>query len=190
MRVTEIKETFHPEELIEIHGTGPFEDFFNEIGPYLELSDKRNAFKTWYDGLGTLIFLTYLIYHVISKIRGNEKNVQLNNYGICLSLLGLVNFSIFFTKSGTDTLADDKNASWRDKHETLYKWMVWSSNSAYFLYHWLFNWRYIKSTFRLPALQKGAEFHSEMLDRVIAQREDQHVLFSPQELEDFAREMG
>jgi len=39
-------------------------------------------------------------------------------------------------------------------------------------------------------LKKSAEFHNKKLDRIIKQREDQQVLFSPQELEDFAREMG
>jgi len=39
-------------------------------------------------------------------------------------------------------------------------------------------------------LKKSAEFHNKKLDKIIKQREDQHVLFSPKELEDFAREMG
>ena len=132
----------------------------------------------------------YLIYHVISKIRGNEKNVQLNNFGIGLSLLGIVSYSILFIDFGTRTLAHDKKMSWRAKHLTLYWWIRWSADSALLLYHWLFNWRYVKSTFRLPVLKKSAEFHNKKLDKIIKQREDQHVLFSPQELEDFAREMG
>jgi len=80
--------------------------------------------------------------------------------------------------------------SWRDKHETQHSWIIWSGDSAYLLYHWLFNWRYVKSTFRLPVLKKSSEFHNKKLDKIIKQREDQHVLFSPKELEDFAREMG
>ena len=141
-------------------------------------------------GLASLIFLMYLIYHVISKIRGNEKNVQLNNFGIGLSLLGLVTFSIVFTDKIIYRLANDKLLSWYYKHETLYSWILWTSDSAILLYHWLFNWRYVKSTFRLPVLKKSAEFHNKKLDKIIKQREDQYVLFSPKELEDFAREMG
>jgi len=38
-------------------------------------------------------------------------------------------------------------------------------------------------------LEKAAEFHSEMVDQIIKQREDQDVLFSPQKLEDHLREM-
>ena len=63
-------------------------------------------------------------------------------------------------------------------------WIWWSVDSAYLLYHWFFNWRYVKSTFRLPVLQKSAEFHSEKLDKILNQREEQNVIFSPQKLED------
>ena len=38
-------------------------------------------------------------------------------------------------------------------------------------------------------LEKAAEFHSEMVDQIIKQREEQHVIFSPQKLEDHEREM-
>ena len=68
-------------------------------------------------------------------------------------------------------------------------WLSWSADAAYLLYHWLFNWRYFKSTFRLPVLDKAAEFHSEMVDQIIKKREEQHVLFSLQKLEDHLREM-
>jgi len=119
MRVTEIKEIFYPAELIEIRGKPPAEEFADDLGQYLELRDKRDVIFTRSFGLATLISLMYLIYHVISKIRGNEKNVQLNNFGIGLSLLILVNYSIFFPDWGMFTLAPDKKASWRHKHETL-----------------------------------------------------------------------
>jgi len=39
-------------------------------------------------------------------------------------------------------------------------------------------------------LQKSAEFHSEKLDKIFNQREEQHVIFSPQKLEDHEREIG
>ena len=179
MRVREITEIFNPEELIEIRGTTSDEDFVNAIGPYYELRDKELFIFTRLFGLASLIFLTYLIYHVISKIRGNEKNVPLNTYGIGLSLLMLVNYSILFTDESAVMIDYGKWLTWKHKHETLYWWIIWSSDSTYFLYHWLFNWRYVKSTFRLPVLQKSAEFHSKKLDKIIKQREDQHVLFSP-----------
>jgi len=94
MRVTESKEIFHPVELIEIHGTPPDEEFAYDLGQYRELKDEVFTIKTCLFGLALLIFLMYLIYHVISKLRGNEKNIKLNNYGIGLSLLGLVTYSL------------------------------------------------------------------------------------------------
>ena len=170
--VTESKEIFYPVELIEIHGTPPDEEFAYDLGQYRELKDERFTIFTWVSGLAFLIFLMYLIYHLISKLRGNEKNVQLNNFGIGLALLMLVNYSISFIDVGSNTLAHDKNISWYHKHETLFLWIIWSADSSSFLYHWLFNWRYVKSTFRLPVLKKGAEFHNKKLDRIIKQRED------------------
>ena len=41
-----------------------------------------------------MIFLTYEIYHLISKLRGNEKNVRMNNFGISLAVLGVVMYSV------------------------------------------------------------------------------------------------
>jgi len=90
MYVTESKEIFYPLDLIEINGTPPDEEFANDLGMYRELLNDRDIILTWLFGLAFLIFLMYLIYHVISKLGGNEKNVLLNNYGIGLSLLGLV----------------------------------------------------------------------------------------------------
>ena len=104
IRVTEVKEIFHPAEFIETYGTTPDEKFAYDLGQYQELKDEQDTILLWLFGLAMLIFLMYLIYHVISKIRGNEKNVQLNNYGIFLSLLGLVNYSIYFTDEGTYNL--------------------------------------------------------------------------------------
>jgi len=45
--------------------------------------------------------------------------------------------------------------------------MRWASYTAYLFFHWFFNFRYLKSTFRLPLLQKGAELYNEMLEKII-----------------------
>jgi len=37
-----------------------------------------------------LIVYAYVIYHLISKLRGNEKNVKMNNYGILFAVLLLM----------------------------------------------------------------------------------------------------
>ena len=86
-------------------------------------------------------------------------------------------------------MINDKYSKWRSNHDTLTLWILWLSYTSYLLYHWFFNLKYVKSTFRLPILQKSAEFFSEMLDRIIEQREEQHVVFTPQELEDHTSEM-
>jgi len=135
------------------------------------------------------IFLAYVVYHVISKIRGNEKNCKMNNYGIALAVLGLWVYTITSIDLGTLYPILYETEHWRNNHYSLYLWIYWSTDSAYYLYHWFFNWRYIKSTFRLPVLEKSAEFHNHMLDRILEQRDEQEVLFTSQELEDQSKEM-
>ena len=39
-------------------------------------------------------------------------------------------------------------------------------------------------------LKKSAEFHDHMLEEILIQREEQHVIFSPQKLEDHERKMA
>ena len=48
--------------------------------------------------MALLIFVTYEIYHLISKLRGNEKNVSMNNFGVSLAVLGVVYCSVYFTE--------------------------------------------------------------------------------------------
>ena len=141
------------------------------------------------NGVASLIFLTYVTYHLISKFRGNEKNIQQNDFGIALAVLGLLYYSVYFTDTTTYSVIDGKSAKWYENHDTLYLFIIWTSEISYLLYHWFFNLRYVKSTFRLPILQKSAEFFSEMLDRIIKQREEQHAVFTPQELETHTSKM-
>ena len=106
-----------------------------------------------------------MTYHVISKLRGNEKNRHMNNFGVALAVLGFVYYSVFFNSKARRMFLSPTTNKWM-----VHQWLYWSANSAYLLYHWFFNWRYVKSTFRLPVLKKGAEFHSDMLDQIILQR--------------------
>jgi len=114
-----------------------------------------------------MIFLAYVIYHVISKLRGNEKNIKMNNFGIALAALGLLFAAVNFIDEGTQSINYEKWLNLRNNYITLYNWIWWTSDSAFLLYHWFFNWRYVKSTFRLPVLEKSAEFHNHMLDRIL-----------------------
>jgi len=78
----------------------------------------------------------------------------------------------------TYSVISDKWWKWYGNHDTLFLWIYWSSVTSYLLLNWFFNLRYVKSTFRMPILQKSAEFFSEMLNRIIEQREEQHVVFT------------
>ena len=179
----------YPIELIEHKGATADEEYVSTVSWYWEQVDKVILSYSYLFGVPALIFLTYVIYHVISKIRGNEKNPMMNNFGIFMALLPLAYYSVNFTDTGTYTVIQSKYFSWYRNHETRYWWIYWFLNSAHLLYHWFFNWRYVKSTFRLPVLKKSAEFFNEMLERILKQREDQHVLFTAQELEGHTTEM-
>jgi len=153
-------------QLIENRGTTEFEDFEKALGQYYEHYSEVDYALAIIDFIAFLIFLAYVVYHLISKMRGNEKNVKMNNFGIALGVLGLWCSTVYFISAGTLSVMYEKHYNWRLHYETLYWWIWWSVDSAYLLYHWFFNWRYVKSTFRLPVLEKSAEFHSHMLDRI------------------------
>jgi len=90
---------------------------------YYELKDTVYLWINTENGVAALIFLTYVTYHLISKLRGNEKNVHQNNFGIALAMLGLVNYSEEFTTTVTYSVIDDKYWKWYENHVTLYLWI-------------------------------------------------------------------
>jgi len=71
-----------PVEFIEIHGPGFAEEKQIILEAYHELYDNVFCAETYLYGAALFILLTYVIYHVISKVRGNEKNGPMNNYGL------------------------------------------------------------------------------------------------------------
>ena len=95
-------------QLIEHRGTTAYEDFESALGPYYELSDNVQATIAIMDFFAMQIFLTYVIYHLISKMRGNEKNVKMNHFGIGLAVLGLWSTAVYFINDGTYTVIHDK----------------------------------------------------------------------------------
>jgi len=157
---------------------------------YYEMKDTVYAWLVSELGVAVLIFLMYVTYHLISKLRGNERNVSMNTFGIGLAGLGFVNVSGGFIGDAIYLLIYDKWDKWTDNHQTLYFWIWWSAYASNLLFHWFFNLRYVKSTFRLPLLKKSAEFFNEMLNRILEQREDQNIVFTAQELEDHSTEMA
>jgi len=66
--------------------------------------------------VAALIFLFSLTYHLISKLRGNEKNPQMNTYGIGLTVLGLVNMAISFTTVTTYFYLNEEFLKWSHDH--------------------------------------------------------------------------
>ena len=127
-------------------------------------------------GVALVVFLAHVIYHTISKLRGNEKNDSMNNFGIGLALIGLVNCIVGFADLMIWFLKGKVWVrKWLGKHEIAYLTIWWCADSLQFLFHWIFSWRYIKSTAKLPLLQKCAEFHSYILEKIFMQREDQDI---------------
>jgi len=104
--------------------------------------------------------------------------------------VGLVYVPICFADFTTHNMSEKKWKKWVQSHLTLYFIITWIAESAYLLWHWFFNWRYVKSTLRLPVLKKSAEFFNKMLDRILKQREEQFVIFTAVELEKHHREVA
>ena len=72
---------------------------------YHELKDEVLSTLTVEFGVALLIIYAYVIYHLISKLRGNEKNSRMNNFGVSLALLVFVTNSVWFTDDIMYTLA-------------------------------------------------------------------------------------
>ena len=83
--------------MIEIHGMSVAEEQQTTIDAYFELKDDVYLTRTVVFSATLLIFVAYEIYHLISKFRGNEKNVRMNNFGVTLAVLGVVYFAVNFT---------------------------------------------------------------------------------------------
>ena len=90
---------------------------------YFELSNTVYTWDVSEVGGAVLISLMYVTYRLISKLRGNERNVSLNTYGIMLAMLEFVNYSVTFTDFATLFLVYDKSTKWFNNHQTLYRWI-------------------------------------------------------------------
>jgi len=51
-----------------------------------------------------VVSLFYVVYHLISKLRGNEKNRQLNNFGLMIACFAFISYSIEFVDYGSNLL--------------------------------------------------------------------------------------
>jgi len=93
---------------------------------YYELIDTVHSWLVTEDGVAVLMSLMYVIYHLISKLRGNEKNVSMNTFGIAMAMLALNNLAVTFTVDSTYLFINDKWDKWTYSHSTLANWIWWS----------------------------------------------------------------
>jgi len=87
---------------------------------YDELKDNLYLCSNAQQGAAALIFLAYVTYHLISKLRGNEKNAQQNNFGIVLAVLGLYCYLHGFSDNMAYSVIYDSWEKWRRNNYGLY----------------------------------------------------------------------
>jgi len=109
MRITRLTtdEMMYPVELIETHGPSQEEERKTIYASYYDRRDNVFLAFTIEDGAALLIFMTYVLYHVISKLRGNEKNAHMNQYGVALAVLVIASYSVWFSDDVARTLDND-----------------------------------------------------------------------------------
>ena len=138
--------------------------------------------KTTVLGVGFLVFLFFFTYHVISKIRGNEKNTKMNNQAIMLCSLGLFYYSVRFSDWATYIFAYKQSSGWIRSHHTKYTWIRWASITSYLLFHALFTLSYLRTTLKLPRLIEITNVYSEILEKVPERASKQLPLATPSEI--------
>ena len=118
----EIEELMRPLELAS-HSEVTDKEYQSALKWYYELYDTVYTWILTEDGVAFLIFLMYVTYHLISKLRGNERNVSMNTFGIALAVLGFFHVSVGFTSAVTYHFITDKWTKWFENHQTLYNWI-------------------------------------------------------------------
>ena len=96
MRSANLKtdEMIYPAEFIETHGPSEEEEKNTFLNSYFERLDNVIFVTTIEEGAALLVFVMYVLYHLISKLRGNEKNAHMNNYGVYLAVQGVAFYSV------------------------------------------------------------------------------------------------
>jgi len=118
-------------------------------------------------GIVATVCLFYITYHLISKARGNEQNPSMNNYGLVASMIMIVSPALYLFDYGSFLFAPKWRTSWFGDHYIFYHWNWWVANACYLIGHWIFNFRYLKSSFRLPLLFEIAEIYAERLEKAV-----------------------
>jgi len=73
-----VMDTLHPPSFVE-QAPGTEEEYETQLDLYRKLRDLHYKWGIAIGGVSFLVFLFFVTYHVISKIRGNEKNTKMNN---------------------------------------------------------------------------------------------------------------
>ena len=131
-----------------------------------------------------MVFLFFVTYHVFSKIRGNEKNIKMNNQAILLSVLGLFSYSVIFVDWATYLFFDDKYFNWYDNHDTKSSWIWWFGDVSFLLFHALFTLSYLRTTLKLTPLIEITKVYCEVLEKIPEREMKLEPLPPPKELEE------
>ena len=118
-----------------------------------------------------VVSMFYIVYHTISKLRGNEKNRQLNNFGLMIACFAFTSYSIESVDYGTELLIPKKERKWIISHYLAFRWLWRVADGSYLMMLWFFNYRYVKSAVRFPLLKRSANLQARKLAMILEQRE-------------------
>jgi len=109
-------------------------------------------------GIGAVMCFLYFVVHLVRvcwlkwKHRrtqrkeagaGRAKNTVTDNIGLVLSFLGIIFFGVEFTKWFSFQFFHSVYFTWKNNHDTVYLWFMWSGAAAGLIKSWLFNMRYV-----------------------------------------------
>jgi len=94
-------------------------------------------------------------------------NQSICNLGIFFAFLGIISCLVPFFDYYLYFNMNDKSNTWVTNHQNIYHFLYWVSNMAVLFLHWIFNTRYITSSFRLPLLLEHAQQYCEVLQMVV-----------------------
>ena len=151
---------------------------------YYKYQDVYDHTKTWrivVHEISFAVFVFFFTYHVISKLRGNEKNTKMNNQAIFLSFIGLFNYAVYTMvrfKLGTKYIGSYSN------RRTRYLTIRWASDLSIVMIHVLFTLNYVRTTLKLPPLIEITKVYCEVIEKIPERELKMEPLTTPQELEE------
>ena len=175
----------HPHSFIEEEpGSSPSQNLEEGLPEYFKRKKMSYTWKAAVFGASFLVFLFFITYHVISKIRRNEKNTNMNNQAILLSFLGLYSYAILFVDWVAFVWFNEKATILRRSHWEKYLFTWWTASASLLLFHTCFTVNYVRTTLKLPPLIEITKVYNEILEKIPEREFKQQPLTTPQELED------